>query len=225
MRDARAVGQVEVAAGVDGQVVLADLKVLGHVGIEVVLAVERRRRDRAVQRRADRHRQLDRAHVEHRQRARQSQADRADVRVGLGAESRSRSRRTSWSSVLSSVWTSSPTTISHPSGNVTVARPRSRGRARRGEELRLAASGSEQLHADGQSALADAEGHRDRRITREVGRDREDVREVHRHRVGGLRAELEGDRRRRRAEQQVDLVDRRGERPRSSACGPSSAWP
>ena len=35
--------------------------------------------------------------------------------------------------------------------------------ARRGEELRLAATGSEQLHADGQVAFSAAEGHRDRR--------------------------------------------------------------
>src|ERR1039458_6630363 len=85
-RDPRTVGQIEIAADVDRQVVLTDLKVFGHVGIEVVLTVKRRRRDRAVQGGADGHRQLDGAHVEYRKRSGQSQADRTDVGVRRGAE-------------------------------------------------------------------------------------------------------------------------------------------
>src|SRR4051812_39056542 len=84
--DAGAVGQVEVAADVDRLVVLADLIVLRHVRIEVVLPVEDARLDGAVQRFADAHGVLDGLTVDHRQRARQPEADRADVGVGLGPE-------------------------------------------------------------------------------------------------------------------------------------------
>ena len=84
--DPLAVGELQEAADVDRLVVLADLVVLGHVGIEVVLAVEGRRPDLAVQGGPDPHGQLDRLPVEHRQRPRQPEADRAHVRVGLVAE-------------------------------------------------------------------------------------------------------------------------------------------
>ena len=90
--DARAVGQVEEAVDVERLVVLADLVRLRHVGIEVVLAVERARLDRAVQGQADAHRQLDRLPVEHRQRAGQAERDRIDVGVRLVAEAVRRSR-------------------------------------------------------------------------------------------------------------------------------------
>ena len=78
---------VQVAADADRQVVLADLEVLRHVGIEVVLPVEQRvRRDRAVERQPDLDDRRDRLGVRHRQRARMPQADRTDVGVGLVAE-------------------------------------------------------------------------------------------------------------------------------------------
>ena len=85
--DPGAVGQVEEALGVDRLVVLADLVVLGHVGIEVVLAVEARGPDLAVQGGADADGQLDRPCVEHRQRSGQPEADRADVGVRLAPNS------------------------------------------------------------------------------------------------------------------------------------------
>ena len=80
---------VDVEPAVDGDrlVVLGDLVVLRHVGIEVVLARERRLLGHAqVDRLGEAQRVLDHALVEHRQRARQPEAHRAHVRVGLGAE-------------------------------------------------------------------------------------------------------------------------------------------
>ena len=78
---------VQVPADADRQVVLADLEVLRHVGIEVVLPVEQRvRRDRAVEREPDLDDRRDRLGVGDRQRARMAQADRTDVGVGLVAE-------------------------------------------------------------------------------------------------------------------------------------------
>ena len=84
--DAHTVREIEEAVDVERLVVLADLVRLRHVGVEVVLAVERARLDRAVEGRADAHRQLDRVLVEHRQRAGQAERDRVDVGVRLVAE-------------------------------------------------------------------------------------------------------------------------------------------
>ena len=68
-------------------VVLADLVALRVVGIEVVLAVEDRPRgDLALERQGDLQRVADRLLVDHRQRARVRQADRAGVDVRLVAE-------------------------------------------------------------------------------------------------------------------------------------------
>ena len=79
-------GSVEEAVDVQRLVVLADLVRLRHVGVEVVLAVEHARLDRAVERQADAHRQLDGLPVEHRQRAGQAERHRVDVGVRLVAE-------------------------------------------------------------------------------------------------------------------------------------------
>jgi hypothetical protein len=83
--DPRAVGKGQEAVDVERLVVLADLVGLRHVGIEVVLAVERARLDGAVQCHSDAHGQLDCLAVQHRQRARQAERDRVDVGVGLVA--------------------------------------------------------------------------------------------------------------------------------------------
>ena len=80
------VGQLEVAVHVDGLVVLADLVVLGLIGIEVVLPVEGGRQDLAAQGGADGHGQLHGPLVDDRQRAGQTQTDRAHVGVGLVTE-------------------------------------------------------------------------------------------------------------------------------------------
>src|SRR5664280_2024375 len=62
----RPFGKVEVPVRVDRLVVLADLIVLGLVGVEVVLPVEGRGPDLAVEGRADGHGHLHRLLVEHR---------------------------------------------------------------------------------------------------------------------------------------------------------------
>ena len=77
------------AAGRQRPIVLGDLIALGQVRIEVVLAREHRRRlHRAAERMRRPHRELDGALVQDRQRARQSQADRADVGVRRRSERR-----------------------------------------------------------------------------------------------------------------------------------------
>ena len=60
------------------------------------------------------------------------------------------------------------------------------------QQLRFAEIVALQLHPDGQSATVEAAGYRQRRCTGEVGGDRENVVEVHLHRVVGLGAQLEG---------------------------------
>ena len=71
----------------DRRVVLADLVVLRHVRVEVVLPVEDRLRWHVeVHRFPESQRELHHPAVQHRQRARKTEADRADVRVRLGPE-------------------------------------------------------------------------------------------------------------------------------------------
>src|SRR5450631_149883 len=78
---------VEIALDTQRFVVLRDLVVLRHVGIEVVLAGEAApRRDAAVQRQPDANGRLDRNRVGHRQRAWQAETRRAGVRVGWRTE-------------------------------------------------------------------------------------------------------------------------------------------
>ena len=86
------VGQLEPAVDVDRLVVLADLEVLRHVRVEVVLPGEDRRADLAVEGQPEADGQLDRLLVEHRQRARAGRAHRVDVGVGLVAELVGRAR-------------------------------------------------------------------------------------------------------------------------------------
>src|SRR3954453_16715334 len=85
------VGDLDLEVTVDAQrfVVLRDLVVLRHVRIEVVLAREATpRRDAAVEREADPDRALDPLLVGDRKASRQTEADRADLRVGVRAELR-----------------------------------------------------------------------------------------------------------------------------------------
>jgi len=75
-------------------VVLRNLVALGQVRIEVVLARKARfRANPAVQRQRPFDRQFHRLAAQHRQRARQPQADRADVGVGRRAEARGASAK------------------------------------------------------------------------------------------------------------------------------------
>src|SRR5262249_23242599 len=75
---------LELAVGTQRLVVLRDLEILRHVGVEVVLPREPAPGgDRAVQRQADLDRVLDRGLVDHRQRAGQAEAYWADRGVRL----------------------------------------------------------------------------------------------------------------------------------------------
>src|SRR4029079_8213140 len=83
------VGDLDVEPAVDGDrlVVLADLVVLRHVRIEVVLPREPRpRRDPAAAREPDAYRGLHGDLVRDRQRTGEPEAGRAHLRVGRGAE-------------------------------------------------------------------------------------------------------------------------------------------
>ena len=78
---------IESAVDEDRLLVLTHLVVLRHVRVEVVLPGEDRRgRHVEVERLRESQRELDRTLVQHRQRAREPQAHRADVGVRLGAE-------------------------------------------------------------------------------------------------------------------------------------------
>ena len=80
---------VEPAVFADRQLEHADLVVFRQVRVEVVLAREHRaRRDRAVGRQSGTDRELDDPPVQRRQRAGHAQAHRADVGVGVCAETR-----------------------------------------------------------------------------------------------------------------------------------------
>ena len=82
-------------------------------------------------------------------------------------------------------------------------------RTRHAEHHRLAARRREHLHPDGQGGRSGrAERNRHRGVTREVRGDRAHVVEVHRERIGGLGAELEGDSWRGGSEQHVELFVR-----------------
>ena len=80
-------GDLQMAAARKRQVVLADLIVLGQVGIVVVLAVPLgKRRDLGMQRHGRLQGQVERLAVHHRQRAGQAERDRVGLRVGRQAE-------------------------------------------------------------------------------------------------------------------------------------------
>ena len=71
----------------EGLVVLGDLVTLGRVGVEIVLPCENRLWiDPAIEREAGLNGQLYRLAAEHRQGSGQSQANRANIRVGRRAE-------------------------------------------------------------------------------------------------------------------------------------------
>ena len=79
-------GRSSQPSNVDRQVVLTDLIVLGHVGIEVVLAVEDRGPDLTVKGSADPHGVLDRGPIQDGQGTGQAETNRADIDVGFLAE-------------------------------------------------------------------------------------------------------------------------------------------
>ena len=74
------------AAEAEGQIVLADLVVLRHVGVEIIFAVELAdRTDFTAEHEAGEGGELESLLVHHRQGAGHSEADRTDIGVRLGA--------------------------------------------------------------------------------------------------------------------------------------------
>ena len=136
-----------------GHVVLADLVALREVGIEVVLPVPLRARgDRAAEREPAADAEAQRLAVEHRQRAREPETDRAHVRVGLRAVDRRAGAEALRLRALSWRWTSMPTIRRPPEGERVAPTPadgRSGRRARswrlRGERRRDVAAVSRRL--------------------------------------------------------------------------------
>ena len=171
-----------------------DLVVLRHVGIEVVLAREDRLLGHAqVQRLGDAQRVLDRPLVEHRQRPGQPEAHRADVGVrlvaelvGAAAEQLARGRQLA---VHLEPDDRSPTCASR-SRSCRPSRCGLLDRARHAEHHRLAAAPARAPARRSATPARPpvAERHRHRGVAGQVRRDRAHVAEVHRERVGGLRA-------------------------------------
>ena len=124
--DARAVGQLEPAVDVDRLVVLADLVVLRHVRVEVVLPGERSTaRTVQLQGQPEPHGQLDRLLVEHRQRARAGRGTTGSMLVLGSSPNRFGQPQNILVAVASSAWTSRPTTISQSAGRRSGRRSRS----------------------------------------------------------------------------------------------------
>ncbi len=87
---------------------------------------------------------------------------------------------------------------------------------RRGQELRLREMRPDQLQSHRQ-AVDEAAGHRNPRQAGEIRADGVDVVQVHGDRIVDLRADGECRRRRRRPDQQVDLLERRAKIVRDQA--------
>ena len=75
------------------------------------------------------------------------------------------------------------------------------------EQPLLAEVRADELQCRPASRCTEAAGHRDRRQPGEIGADGVDVIQVHRDRIAGLGAQLEGRRRRGRTDQHIDLVE------------------
>ena len=204
------------AAAAERFVVLADLVRLGRVGIEVVLAVERRMgRDLGLQRQPDLDRPLDRLAVRDRQHARLRRADRADARVGLSA----RLVRAAAEHLAARRQLHVDLEADHglPAVRHAHAAPTSAGgrgsNANAPSSACAAASSRFSLKAGparcsptGRPSREPAR-ERDRGQAGEVDRQREEVAGVHRERVVDELADPERDRRRGRRQQDVALLE------------------
>ena len=205
---------VEVAVRAQRLVVLGDLEVLRHVRVEVVLPGEPApARDLAVQGQADPDRVLDRRPVHHRQRAGQAQADRADLGVGFGAEGgRAGAEHLGPGAQLHVGLQADHRLVAlhrlgerdQRVGHVMVYSPfasassgwpqrlRERGLGRGGDPVEpvVGQRGRHHLQPDRQAVLVGQPARdRDGRVAGQVGRDRAQVGQVHRHRVVGALAE------------------------------------
>ena len=234
--DADAVGQVEPAVDVDRLVVLADLVVLRHVGIEVVLAVE----DRALRTSQCSavpiaQGELDCPLVEHRQRAGQPEADRADVGVRFVAEGvaapAEQLRRRGELAVHLETDDRLPGTVAHGASQ-PVPRRRRVGAASLEAAATWNITGSPRPARAPARRRAGPSGARARTGTlTSPGGPRGWTGCVHRseryivERVGGLGAERERDRRCRRREQDVEAARTRPSKARMTSVRTRWAWP
>ena len=221
-------------------VVLADLVRLGQVGIEVVLAVEDvARLHGAVERQGDARGVLDGAPVDHRQRAGVRQAHRAGVRVGLvalgdGAAAEHLGLRVELDVDLEADHRLPGASCSPRCApcRAVGARPAAASRRPARAESRKVGAVSKPIAPSSACAASRMrfslnagpmswkptgrpslrpQGMLTRRQAGQVDRDGADVAHVHRQRVGGARAGLEGDRRRGGRGDQVDVGEGRGE--------------
>ena len=170
-------------------VVLGDLVRLREVRIEVVLAVELGAGgDLAPQREARDDRQPHRLGVEHRQRARVRQADRAGVACWAGRRSSAAQPQNILVRVASWTWISRPITGSqrrraHATPGGEGSKPSAPSRAWATVEQAVLAEGRPgDLQADRQP-LGEAAGDRDGGHAGQADRDRADVGQVHLQRV------------------------------------------
>ncbi len=206
-------GTTNVPRAAERRVVLGDLVALGQVGIEVVLAVEDRvRRDLAAEREAELHGPVHGLAVEHGQRAGMREADRAGARVRLGAPlvraAAEHLRARLQLHVDLEADDGFPGHCEPPGDEVEAERGLERMADL--EEAVLGELRAEDLQADGEP-VRQAARNREPRQPGHVRRDREHVREVHGQRVLGLLPEAERHRRRRRAEEHVEVLEGGGE--------------
>ena len=229
-------GSSRLAVGVGGLVVLGDLVVLGHVRVEVVLAGEHGPPDLAAQGPTQPHGEVHRRPVGHRQRARQPQAHRAHVGVGLVAEAvgaaaeqlggRAQLHMDLQADYQLPVLGHRLLSLGHYGAHGTLP---SEGAAslehgRGPQQNRLRQGRSHELNTHREAVVTAAEGHRHRRVAGEVRRDRAHIVEVHQQRIGRLGSQLECGRRRGRAHQDVhsgvgrsELAQHQGPHPKRLA--------
>ena len=130
------------------------------------------------------------------------------VRVFSGSEYATSQRQNIFVRVFRWMWISSPMTGSQFTGTSRdeVEADRPLQRVAGAEEQVLGELRADQLEAD-REPFREAAGNREPGQARHVRRDREHVREVHRERVLRLLAELEGDGRRGRTDEDVELLE------------------
>ena len=210
-------GSSRLAAAAERLVVLADLVRLRQVGVEVVLAVEHGAvGDLAAEREAEPDRPLDRLPVRHRQRAREGKADRARVRVlGRAVAGRAAAEHLRPRAQLD-VDLEADHRLPGRRRGAHAPVPRRHDVVADGllermpdpEQDVLGELRPDELQADGQP-VRQAAGDVQARQAGHARRDRQDVGEVHRERVGRPGAERERDGGARRRDEDVEPLEGR----------------
>ena len=156
----------------------------------------------------------DRLAVRDRQRPRMTEAHRAGVGVGLGAEHvRARAEHLRRGGELDvALEPDHRLVVGHQPVPAMIGGRRSRpgrtpARAPLGSSVGSSSAGAVSWIPTGKPGIVQPAGDADGRHPREVRGDREDVVQVHRHRVVGLLADLERGRRRRRRDEHVEALE------------------